>query len=52
LTKSGSIWGALVRDARIRRCFFNAHEEKLFADEISICCNELKQQTFVVNDGR
>ncbi|KAK4841808.1 hypothetical protein QYF36_010824 [Acer negundo] len=28
LTRSDSVWGTLVRDAKYRRCFFNADEDK------------------------
>ncbi|KAK2636002.1 hypothetical protein Ddye_030794 [Dipteronia dyeriana] len=28
LTRSNSVWGSLVRDAKYRRCFFNADEDK------------------------
>ncbi|TXG56678.1 hypothetical protein EZV62_017991 [Acer yangbiense] len=28
LTRSNSVWGTLVRDAKYRRCFFNADEDK------------------------
>ncbi|KAJ4799742.1 P-loop containing nucleoside triphosphate hydrolases superfamily protein [Rhynchospora pubera] len=46
LSKSGSIWAALIDDARNRRCFFRADEEKSISDAISICCSEMRKETF------
>ncbi|KAF3339829.1 helicase MAGATAMA 3 [Carex littledalei] len=41
LSKSGSIWGELVEDAKTRHCFFSASEDKVLSKAISNCLRKI-----------
>ena len=44
LTKRNTIWKELVIDAKKRRCFYNAHEDKGLAQAITVAlvgCNQM-----------
>ncbi|XP_078180395.1 putative ATP-dependent helicase C29A10.10c isoform X3 [Carex rostrata] len=41
LSKSGSIWGQLVKDAKTRYCFFSASEDQVLSKAISNCLREI-----------
>jgi len=43
LTKSESIWGKLVSDAKDRGCFFNWDADKGITSEIDSACTGLRQ---------
>ncbi|XP_078151269.1 putative ATP-dependent helicase C29A10.10c [Carex rostrata] len=41
LSKSGSIWGELVEDAKTRHCFFSASEDKVLSKAITNCLRKI-----------
>ena len=44
LTKRNTIWKELVIDAKKRRCFYNAHEDKGLAQALTVAlvgCNQM-----------
>lgn len=49
LTRSGSVWKKLVVDAKKRRCFHNADEDKNLAYAIAAALVDLKQLNILLN---
>lgn len=51
LTRSESIWKALVHDAKARQCFFNADDDKDLVKAILEANKELDQLEELLNPG-
>ncbi|KAM3702041.1 hypothetical protein ACJW30_05G222400 [Castanea mollissima] len=51
LTKRNTIWKELVIDAKKRRCFYNAHEDKGLAQAITVALVGCNQMHILLNMG-
>ncbi|KAF3336455.1 helicase MAGATAMA 3 [Carex littledalei] len=52
LSKSGSIWGELVKDAKARHCFFRAKKDKVLSKAIFSCLGKIgKLNSVAKNDS-